>query len=76
MAPDLTRQFALRIDQNQCIGCGICVDICPVQAFRMGPDDLQPLWLQGICTCCEECDEQCPTGAIVLSGGHAPAAAA
>jgi len=57
----------LRIDDVQCVGCAICVDVCPDLALAMGPEDLRPTWLADRCTACGECVYECPTAAIILN---------
>ncbi len=56
----------LQIDDAQCVGCAICVDVCPDLALAMGPEDLRPTWLTDRCTACGECVYECPTAAITL----------
>jgi Pyruvate/2-oxoacid:ferredoxin oxidoreductase delta subunit len=58
--------FVLQIDNAQCVGCAICVDVCPEAALAMGPNDLRPAWLADLCTACGECAHECPTAAIIL----------
>jgi len=62
--PGLPRLY---IDACQCIGCAVCADVCSYQAMRM--EVLQPLpeWDESACVRCGECQEQCPTAAIILS---------
>ena len=58
--------IVLEIDDAQCVGCAICVDVCPEAVLVMGPDDLRPAWLADRCTACGECVNECPTAAITL----------
>ncbi|NGM87219.1 DUF3470 domain-containing protein [Parapusillimonas sp. SGNA-6] len=48
-----------------CIACryGDCVEVCPVDAFRVGPNYvvIDPV----VCVNCTICVEVCPVGAIV-----------
>ena len=57
----------LEIDAAQCVGCAICVDVCPEAALTMGPNALRPAWLPDRCTACGECVHECPTAAITLN---------
>ena len=61
----------LEIDGSQCIGCAICVDVCPDAGLAMGPEDLRPVWLADLCTGCGACVHECPTAAITLGLGLA-----
>jgi len=64
--------------KEKCIGCGICVDICPYGAISM-IDELHKLTIEKKdkadklavieeveCTLCGECVEPCPTDAILI----------
>ncbi|MCK4571901.1 FAD-binding protein [candidate division WOR-3 bacterium] len=64
--------------KEKCIGCGICVDICPCGAISM-IDELHKLTIEKKdkadklavieeveCTLCGECVEPCPTDAILI----------
>jgi len=64
--------------KEKCIGCGICVDICPCGAISM-IDELHKLTVEKKdkadklaviedvkCTLCGECVEPCPTDAILI----------
>ncbi len=53
----------LIIDETKCIGCGACVDVCPVGSLSLA---------NGVavaderCTACSACLEVCPTNALSL----------
>ena len=69
MTPGLEQPIVLEIDAGQCVGCAICVDVCPDAALAMGPDDLRPVWRAEHCTPCDKCVHECPTAAISLKPG-------
>ena len=49
------------INQNRCIACGGCLEICPRLAiYMMGIATIDPL----VCNECGECQEWCQVGAI------------
>ncbi len=51
------------IDKKKCNLCGLCIDICPVDALVMGstgPEFIKPY----TCTYCTECEAICPENAI------------
>ena len=54
----------LKIDTDKCVGCGACVDACPVEAIKM--DDGVAVIDEGACTECGLCVDECPNEAINL----------
>ncbi len=78
------RQKPNWVDPELCIGCGKCVDVCPVEVpddFNTGFVSRKAIYLPiphaipnpyiidfSVCTRCGECEKVCPTGAIRLSG--------
>ena len=57
-----------KIELSLCIGCGICVDICPMDVFRMDEDTKKPFikYLRD-CQSCFLCERDCSKGAIYVS---------
>ena len=58
----------LQYDQSLCIGCGVCVDVCPHAAFEMR-GRLAYLINQQACMECGACQLNCPTDAIRVESG-------
>ncbi|MCK4226745.1 ferredoxin [candidate division WOR-3 bacterium] len=56
-----------KIDEEICIGCELCVTVCP-EVFEMGDDDKAYVKNpEGCDTCdCEEAADSCPVDAITL----------
>jgi ferredoxin len=59
----------VRVDEDICIGCGRCEELCPA-VFHV-PEDIgksQVIDPEGCdwAGCCEAAGENCPTGAIIL----------
>ncbi|MDZ7850102.1 MAG: DUF169 domain-containing protein [Halodesulfurarchaeum sp.] len=55
--------MSIQIQQQDCIGCGTCAEICPADVFEM--DDGRPVLAdESACTLCGVCADQCPTDAI------------
>ncbi len=50
------------VRQEDCTGCGICIDECPVDAILM-EDNLARIDMDE-CIRCGICHEVCPTGAV------------
>ncbi|HAJ32887.1 MAG TPA: ferredoxin [Candidatus Atribacteria bacterium] len=53
----------VRIDKNNCVGCGICVNICP-QGFKMV--NRKAIIEDENASCIAEAANSCPQGAIIL----------
>jgi NAD-dependent dihydropyrimidine dehydrogenase PreA subunit len=51
------------INQDECSGCGICVDTCPDHVLEL-VDDKAEIINEDDCTGCASCMEECPMGAI------------
>ena len=54
--------MAYKINNDECLGCGACVDQCPVGAISQG--DSQYVIDADACISCGTCAGVCPTGAI------------
>jgi ferredoxin len=53
------------INKDECVGCGTCVDECPVEAISMDDDNIAVVDANE-CTECGSCVDVCPTNAIIL----------
>jgi Na+-translocating ferredoxin:NAD+ oxidoreductase subunit B len=54
------------IDQEKCIGCGTCVDRCPMDALKLNDDDKAEVKPKR-CIGCGVCVPSCPENAIHLT---------
>ncbi len=77
------RQKPSWVDPELCVGCGLCVDVCPVEVpdeFNEGLASRKAIYLPvphnipnpyvidfAACTRCGECEKVCPTSAIKLA---------
>ncbi len=55
--------MAATVDKEECIACGACVDVCPVDAITL--DDTAVIDAE-TCTECGACVDECPVDAISL----------
>lgn len=53
------------IDEPNCIGCALCLKVCPTDAIVGMSGQLHTV-LPGDCTGCEKCLPVCPTDCITL----------
>lgn len=59
-------EFLPVIDADKCIGCGLCVKLCPTEALALvgaAPAVANP----AACDYQGLCQEMCPTGAVSLT---------
>jgi len=55
---------ALKIVDNLCIGCSLCMNICPTKAIRVRKGKAK--LMNNRCIDCGECFRICPVGAILI----------
>ncbi|MCD1294583.1 ferredoxin [Methanocella sp. CWC-04] len=53
-----------KINKDECVGCGTCVDACPEAAIEMEEEFAKVD--ESLCNECGTCVESCPTEAIKL----------
>jgi len=53
------------IDFEGCIGCGICVEVCPTEVFTMSGEKAVVMYPE-LCNGCAICVENCPVDVITL----------
>ena len=50
-------------DEAECVQCGACVSVCPVEVFKYNKDRTISIDLTR-CVLCKTCMEMCPHGAL------------
>ena len=54
------------VNAEKCVGCGECVDICPVEVYELQDEKSVPVKAEE-CVGCESCIEACEHGAITVT---------
>lgn len=54
------------IDKEKCVGCGICVERCPLDTLRLGTDKKAYIAYPEDCMTCFLCERNCPKDAIFV----------
>lgn len=61
--------ITIKIDENACVGCTLCVDECPTDVFEFDEEKKVPVVKhEKECFGCLSCSEICPAEAIVHEG--------
>ena len=58
--------FKPEVDQEKCVGCGECVDVCPSDVYEIQDEKSVPVNADE-CLGCESCVEVCEQGAITVT---------
>lgn len=64
----------LKLDAEKCVGCGMCVNVCPHRVFAL-QDGKAKIMDLGACMECGACMKNCAFSAVSVSPGVGCAAA-
>ncbi len=53
------------VDEEKCVGCGVCVQVCPVEVFELVNGKAKPVKADQ-CIGCRACEAQCAAQAITV----------
>ena len=57
--------YNVTVDADKCVGCGECVDVCPVEVYEIKDGKSEPSNSEE-CLGCESCVEVCEHSAITV----------
>lgn len=60
----LTEGIIAKVREEECVGCGVCVPMCPYQAIQLNEEKQKAEVIQALCKGCGTCAAACPTSAI------------
>ncbi len=53
-------------DKKKCVHCGLCVSVCPVEAFQVEPRTREIIFCKDRCIACGICVDICPYRAMEI----------
>lgn len=57
----------IRYDKEKCIGCKLCLNICPSKSIEFIEENKKIRIYVSRCTFCSQCNEVCPVNALSMS---------
>ena len=57
----------LNYDRNKCIGCKLCIKVCPANATEYLPEEKKIIIHNDRCCFCAQCTEVCPVKCLAMS---------
>jgi NAD-dependent dihydropyrimidine dehydrogenase PreA subunit len=70
----LKNVVTLTLEQEKCVGCGMCLVVCPHAVFSMNNGQVR-IENRDLCMECGACAQNCPTDAVAVQPGVGCAAA-
>jgi NAD-dependent dihydropyrimidine dehydrogenase PreA subunit len=63
------------VSGERCIGCDVCIRVCPTNVFERGPGGIPEIARQDDCQTCFMCEAWCPADALFVAPQTTPVAA-
>lgn len=63
------------VSADRCVGCDVCVRVCPTDVFERGADGVPSIARQEDCQTCFLCEAWCPVDALYVAPLVTPAPA-
>lgn len=60
----------LNYDRKKCIGCRLCIKVCPANATEFVPEEKKIVIHNDRCCFCAQCTEICPVKCLSMSGEY------
>jgi len=57
----------IQYDREKCIGCQLCIKVCPSGAIEFKPEGKKIKIYLARCTFCAQCNEICPVNCLSMS---------
>lgn len=57
----------IQYNREECIGCKLCIKVCPSSAIEFKPEDKKIRIYLSRCTFCSQCNDICPKNCLTMS---------
>ncbi|UCH72279.1 MAG: 4Fe-4S binding protein [Thermoplasmatales archaeon] len=57
----------IKYDNEKCIGCQLCINVCPCEAIEFKPDKKKIKFYLAGCCFCSQCNDICPVKCLSMS---------